>query len=343
MDIEKRQLQERVRLHSRRLNFLKERQAAQGLATEPAVLMEIEDIEAELKQLQVDLSAFTSPLQSQHPQAPRVHIHNWGKPPAPFPPEEQARLLNWAGPGLFETQPDKTRRVPTPAVWAAELWPQLRALADLCPEGWVRLEGKCAFSTGFAFGVVFSAKERYKIEVAQYVDSKGVTEYWASTAQPPDQAALPTFTLYPAEHNIAASGGDMVIVVDALSNIPLTQVLEDVGSYFGEAEAFAEIPLNPAAVKAVKGVLVLEAAAAVEQQRPLEGWEAAGLARTSVQLVNKFKTRVKPERLHLFVAAPVSLAVFMGHVWQHIKKELVFYEHTKTGQVYTPTYTVFLD
>ncbi len=44
-----------IRSHSRRLQKLKEQQAAYGLETSPQILIEIEDIEVELKQLQSDL------------------------------------------------------------------------------------------------------------------------------------------------------------------------------------------------------------------------------------------------------------------------------------------------
>ncbi|MBE7469846.1 MAG: hypothetical protein DPW09_20590 [Anaerolineae bacterium] len=339
----KEHIQKLIFTHNRRLQYLKEQQAAFGLETSPAVLIEIENIETELDQLSVDLSAFAAPWQSQHPQAPRVHIYNWGKPPAQFPKKDEAITLDWVEPGWFVTHPDKSRRPPTPEMWEQTLWPRLRQLpAETGADPWIRLEGQCAHSTGFAFGTIFRAKERYHIEVAQHVPDKDGIEYWTSTAQPPEQAALPTFTLYQAEHNISNPGGEGVIIVAALNNTPLMQILEDVGTYFGQAEAFAQIPTHQAAVTAVKGVLVLEATAAVRQQRPLEGWEAAGLARTSTQLVNHFKTRIKPDRLHLFMAAPLGLAVFMGHFWQNVNKELVFYEQTRTERVYTPTYTITL-
>ncbi len=342
MELEKKHRQRMIRGHSRRLNKLKETQALMGISTSPEILIEIEDIENELRHLEVGLGDFAAPRTSQQPDAPLVHVHNWGKRPV-WPPEATV-ALDWQGAGRFEEDYGAgTRTVPSLEMWRDALLPRLQALPDeTAPQGWVRLAGKCALSTGFALGTVFRAKERYQIEVAQFVPDKGATEYWASNAQPPAMVPSPTFTLHIAEgEGDAASAGrgmdEAVIVVAALTTKTVYDILEDVGTYFGEAAAFADIPDGNQAVERVGGVLVLEAQAATEDQRPLEAWEAAALARSSSQLVNGFKQRVKPGKLHLFMAAPLSLATFMGHHWTNIRQPVQCYEEVRTERVYGPS------
>lgn len=58
-------LQTLITNHTRRLQKLKEQQALTGFRTDPAVLIEIEDIEAELKSLQKELVSFESPPEEQ--------------------------------------------------------------------------------------------------------------------------------------------------------------------------------------------------------------------------------------------------------------------------------------
>ena len=49
-----------IRKHHRRLQLLKERQAQQGVNTDPATIIEIETIENELEQLKTGLDALDS-------------------------------------------------------------------------------------------------------------------------------------------------------------------------------------------------------------------------------------------------------------------------------------------
>ncbi|MCB0174059.1 MAG: hypothetical protein KDJ97_26315 [Anaerolineae bacterium] len=342
MHDKKQDLQTLIATHSRRLQKLNEQRAFRGIATPPEVLIEIENIENELRGLVVDLSAFAAPQRTQQPDAPVIHLHNWGRPPAE--PPDVAVYLNWQAPGRFKERPDRTRRVPAPAVWADDLLPALRALPQqMAAQEWVRLEGKAALSTGLAVGTIFRAKERYRLEVAQFVPDKGHTEYWASNAQPPAGVPDPRFGLLVAERPPdapapTATAEDMVVVVGALNTTAIAKVLEDVGRYFGEPAAFSAIAAGQSdGIRAVKAVLALEATAATQEGRPLEGWEAAGLARSSTALINNFKQRVKPARLHLFVAGPLSLAVFMGHFWIHIGCPVQGYEVVGTEPVYAPT------
>jgi hypothetical protein len=95
--------------------------------------------------------------------------------------------------------------------------------------------------------------------------------------------------------------------------------------------------------KRVKGVLLLEAEAASKRNQQLEGWEAATLAQSSRRLVTDFVARLKPSKLHLFLATPLGLAVFLGYHWNNIRKAVQCYEETWDEQGYTPSCALRLD
>lgn len=86
-----------------------------------------------------------------------------------------------------------------------------------------------------------------------------------------------------------------------------------------------------------RGILFLESEIASKDRRHLEGWEAAVLARSSQRLLKSFISEVKPKRLHLFMAVPFGLAVFLGHQWNAIGKQVQCYEWVGGDVVYTPT------
>jgi hypothetical protein len=336
----KEDLQNLLQNHQRRLQVLKEQQALMGIQTPPAILIEIQDIETKIDELQVSLDQFTAPNESQHETAPLVYIHNWGKKPDKFP--ETPHLLDWSGPGRFQEQAGGGRSVPSAETWRDELLPRLNGLpAEIGAAGWVRLAGQCALSTGFAFGHVFRAKERFQIELAQFIPGAG-PEYWSSAAPLPEQIEAPKLTPLTAISHTAGTGSaptknEAVIVVAAIKDKSVTVILSDVGTYFGEAEAFSQIPDGNTQFQAVKGVLLLEAETATRQKRNLAVWEAVALAQSSAYRVNEFKAQVEPEKLHLFMAAPLGLAVFMGHYWNHVRCPVQCYEETRTDRFYAPS------
>jgi hypothetical protein len=323
MSTEQADLQSLIEKYARRLQKLEETRAVKGLNTPPEVLTEIEDISGRLQKLQTELAGYRSPKRSQHPEAPLVHIHCWGKPPPRFPDEARV-ALNWQEPGKFETLAAGTRRVP-----ALESLP-----AQTASRGWVRLEGQCSLSVGFALGQVFRAKERYQLEVAQFVPERGVTEYWASNAATPARVPAPVLAGHTAanHHPVGGNtGNDGVVVVAALYTTSTAEILSNVGRYFGEQDAFGHMLNGNTQFKTVKGVLLLEATAATQGHRSLEGW---ALAQSSTPQVNAFKHRLNPARLHLFMAAPLSLAVFMGHYWANVRQPVQCYEEVGGDRFY---------
>ncbi len=331
--------QKLIKQHSRRLQIFKERQAKLGSEAPPSILLEIDDIETQIETLQNTLAALTAPDKSASPQAPLIHIHNWTE--RIDKSAEVVEFLDWHTPGKFENMPDRTRRVPPPALWRKALMPQLYALGDKYKdEPTLRLEGRCALSTGFALGHIFSAKERYQLEIAQYVPQRKQVEYWAGEAQTPSGQTAPEFTATIARSSPPEPAGqpnEAIIVVNALSGKSTAAILEDVGHFWGEPEAFSQLLTGDTEIQAVKGLLVLEAKMVTEHNHPLEGWEAAVLADRSRQVVTDFNRQIKPEKLHLFLAAPLGLALFLGHYWNNIRKPVQCYEAVNTDQIYAPT------
>jgi len=339
----KEDLQKLIELRQRHLQKLKEQQAMLGLTAPASLLLQIEDIETEIEALQEDLAGFNAPTETEHTEAPLVYIHNWGKKPATWP--DTPHRLDWSRPGQFEQQPNGARSVPPPAAWRDDLLPQMAALpAETGASDWIRLAGNCALSTGFAFGTMFRAKDRHQIEVAQYIPGTGI-EYWTSNAPVPKQIDPPSFTPLPAvgtpnQSGQASTTNDGVIVVAAITGKSVAGILRNVGAYFGEAEAFAQITTGETDFQTVKGVLVLEAETATRQKNNLAGWEVNALAQSSAYLVSDFADQIKAERLHLFMAAPLSLAVFMGHYWNHVHKTVQCYEETRSDRYYAPSCAV---
>jgi hypothetical protein len=90
-----------------------------------------------------------------------------------------------------------------------------------------------------------------------------------------------------------------------------------------------------------KGVLLLEAKMASEGKRPLASWEAIALARASRRQLKDWVSQIKLENLHLFLATPLGLAVFLGHQWNAIGKKAQCYEWLG-GDDYAPACLVHL-
>ena len=88
-------------------------------------------------------------------------------------------------------------------------------------------------------------------------------------------------------------------------------------------------------------VLLLEAEAAAQDERFIEGWEAAALARSSRRPLVDFVSQTQPERVHLFLAVPFGLSVFLGNQWNAIGKPVQGYEWIG-GNDYTPAWLLNL-
>lgn len=327
IEFRKKGVQQLIFDHNRRLQVLKHQQAVQGLINaRPEVIIEIEDIEAEVAKLQEELSRLIA--EEIREKAPLVYIHNFGQRSTNV--SDRALCIEWGE--QFDAR-QTPRKIPEPAVWQSTLLPEILAIpGKLGGQGLVRLQGSAALTTGFAFGTAFQAIGRYLLEVEQF--SPNGVELWYSDEQPPASQVVPELTNYSIAGNPAAD--EAVVVIYAAPKQSLTEVLTGVGTYWGEIEIFKNLLADQKVSQKFNGVLVLEAKAAAGG-RPLQSWEAAGLAHRSVQPLKHFIGQFKPAKLHLFLATPLGLAVFLGHQWNAIGKKIQCYEWVSGDKVYAPT------
>ena len=220
-------LEELITLKQRRRRQLKKVQAVKGVDTNPEVLIEIEDLEAELPRLKTEL--VDAMQQEAEAKAPLLHLANFQPPPAALP--AGVIILDWSG--HFQAKP---RSLPDPAVWATELLPELAGLpARLGPPGLVRLEGSAALSTGLAVGHTFPNVGRYRLSLAQHTPTGPQT--WLSDA-PALAGADPTFTPHIALGPAGAEDG--LIVIAAAPQPTLAGLLAQVGHSWGEGAGLAQ-------------------------------------------------------------------------------------------------------
>ncbi len=294
----------------RRLHILKEQTARFGTTPPPETVMEIEDLETEMEALQHELTQLKSPL---------IYIHNFGDRQE-VPPE--ATEVDW---GEYFAFGESYRTVPEPEDWQNTLLPALEQLRQGTGQrGLVRLRTTGALSVGFAFGYTFREVGQYKLEVAQFPPHP--PPFWYSDETPPSGRVAPRFITRQLLGN--ADAKDLVVIVYATPGRSPQSVCQAVADYLGVADGFAGLfsEEDTAGPESLKGVLLLEARAAAEEERFIEGWEAAALARTSRRPMIDFIGQVMPERVHLFLSVPFGLATFLGYQWNAIGKPVQCYE-----------------
>ncbi len=320
-------VQKLIILQKRRLQRLKEQQALQGMATPPEIALEVMDIEEELRDLGLELAEIEA--REERARAPLVYIHNFGEQPTQIP--DRAYVVDWGD--IFSMKP---RTFPPPEVWEARLLPGLYSLSSsIGGPGLIRLEGMYALSTGLAFGYVFNEVAQYQLEVTQY--SPQGRETWFSGQMRTASEKAPNFVC----HQILGSSQaqDAIVIVDAIPSQSPNSLAKLVGSYWGEKGEFDRLFSGEGLTELenCKGVLFLEAEAASKDGRFIYGWEAVELARSSRRQLIDFVVDVAPERLHLFLAVPVGLAVFLGHQWHTIGTQVQCYEWVGGDEIYAPT------
>lgn len=328
MTTDKTDVQALIRTKRRRLQKLKERQAARGIDAPIEIETEIEDIEDELVDLEDQLAEIL--VQEELAAAPVVYIANLNTLPAPGQLPSGARVIDWSD--QFTAQP---RAVPPPEVWQEVLWPELAALpTQIGQTGLIRLQGTGALSTAFAFGQVFKQIGRYRLAVDQY--SPTGTEVWYADAPPEAGGAAPQFVSHIAMGEMPGQAG--LVIMYAAPQTGLRNMVSEVGSYWGESEGLENILEQAYTPQRCSGVLVLEAPPASRGQH-LAGWQTAALALSSRRQLNEFVNQCQPDRLHLFMAGPVALAAFVGHYWNQVGLEIQCYERLGQNQ-YTPSLTI---
>lgn len=277
------------------------------------------------------------PANGSVPGSPHVvHLRVYGEPPHGLP--AGAKRLDWHQEFDVEAVP---RRIPDPATWRDKLLPQLKRLKKkIGAPASIRLEGSASLASGFAFGHTFRAVAQYHLQVVQ--TRGGIAECWGSDEQPPSGTTAPRFARYLLPGD--PTRDDAVVMVLALPVTRPEAVVRDVGTYWDEPDVFAqglqsEVPpvagAEPVASRQLKGAMLLWADVDPTQGR-LASWEAAALARTSVAQIREFVGQTRPAKIHLFLATPIGLAVFLGHQWNAVGVTAQCYEKVGGARVYAP-------
>ncbi len=80
-------IKNQIQAHSRRLQILKEQKAKHGLSVEPKIIIEIEDIEAELEKLQTARNHREMSVMTFHPYLGQGYRMERTENPASVPPQ----------------------------------------------------------------------------------------------------------------------------------------------------------------------------------------------------------------------------------------------------------------
>lgn len=208
-----------------------------------------------------------------------------------------------------DVDPFQRRQLIDPDAWQTAVFPQLvgaRAELGTFRSRRVHVVGAMRLPLYFAIG-------RTLPDVAGWVlslDQRG--EEWATGAA---REAAEVDVLEDA----ALGGADLVVAV-ALTHDPTVEVRQYV---------------NEASIPAARLLVLSRDGGPSQTAVPGAGW-AMGWATRARELVRAAAIEAGARRVHLFIAAPMGLALFLGHQWNLVPTTVV-YEHQMPG--YAPTMT----
>jgi hypothetical protein len=308
------------------------RQRLRGLADTPRewyrpVLFLRQGGAGEGQLFQIEAGAETEATEEEE-EVPQLHIYTFGDLPRELP----EKALNWQRYFDRDTSP---RTVPDPRTWERVLLPKLRERrAEIGRRGLIRLETPGPLSLGLAVGHTFKEAGQYQLEVAQPPPTPA--QLWRSDEPPPEpNVSAPDWLARTLPGNPARREAAILLLATPRRGMP--GLAREVGDYLGEAGVFERFIANgEGQSEKLQGVLFLEAGPVAGEDRFLQGWEAAALARASRVHLYDFVSRLRPETLHLFLAAPFGLTVFLGHQWNAINTLVQCYEFIGGPDCYAP-------
>ena len=244
-----------------------------------------------------------------------------------------AKLFDWH---FHFTRDRGIRKVPAPRVWRHLLLPQLLDWrTELGQQRPIHVYGTASLPTAFAFGHVF---KRYPVEVHQSYE--GSEEPWSLSAQPPADAVAPRFREHILNGN-PENDQAIVMIYAVLRNGP-AEVAVGVANFWKDQSIRAIFPAqtngDQPTCATCRSVLLLE----TDVDQRMSGWEASALARSSRRQLANFKSQYQPRQLHLFLAVPMGLALFLGYQWNAIGLPVQCYDFVGGESVYQPTCSLFL-
>lgn len=235
-----------------------------------------------------------------HAREPRAALLIQAIDSTPWPDAASASV-DWVD--LYEgDEPRTRRRLRDPSLWNERLRPELqRAAAEALKESSdVLLLGAMRLSAGFAAGVELSDVAKVRLSITAR------DEEWST-----DEAA--EVALAEPRLEDLGLGDELVIGISVTGDLH-----EDVADYLRAEGA------------SVGRLITLSPANGVGHHAVGSGAEALGLAKAIRDHVRGL-TKGYTCTLHLFMFAPLGLAVFLGHLWNRVPATQLYEELGSTG------------
>lgn len=224
--------------------------------------------------------------------------------------------LDWVDRFTGET-PRSRRVVQNPGSWSTMNQELTAAEEKLAGFGVPRLhvEGAMRLSLGFAVGAAFPQTRGWTLSIDQR-GSSWTTGRSGGAAEEGARLVAPTETL-------AGGAEDEVAVVACLT-----------------LDATEDVRAHVIAAGLASTLVSLGPAGQIGQYSVVDGDQASAWARSARELLRAELRRVSPSArcLHLFLAAPLGVALFLGHDWNLLPRTVI-YEHVG-GARYEPTFTI---
>ena len=212
-------------------------------------------------------------------------------------------VLNWSG--YFER---KTRKIALPTVWQGELLPQLSDLQKRIRASGtirlIRLEGSACLSAGIALGYTFPEVAEYIIEIHPRLGQKIVP--WRT-----DILQQKTYRLNSQENHIRVDGKDLAVKFNIVAD-----VTNDLERYISETGTQFKIILELTPENGIGEIISNES--------------AIGYARDAKRLIREVTNKYGINKIHLFFAGPLGLAIFFGQLLNSMP-EIQCYEQRYDG------------
>jgi hypothetical protein len=224
-------------------------------------------------------------------------------------PELATASVDWVE--RFEgDEPAARRQLRDPDGWNRELRPELRDAVGTLRQLDVRdvlVAGKMRLAAGFLAGFELSDVAGFAVAVQQR------DEEWASSGDRTNVAVV--------TETIEISRGDELAIGISVA----ADLADDVRAYLEhEGVAVGRLVIIRPEIGAGRTAIAGPA-------------EARGLANATFDAARAEVRRAKVPVLHLFQAAPLGLAVLLGHTWNRMP-ETVVYEDMGAGRGYAPTF-----
>ena len=244
-------------------------------------------------------------LQAIHRSLPpgeplKLRLSTW---PSDGPLPGHALMLDWRA--LF-----KGRLAPT-AVWEDKLRPALKHIVESisthAPARRVEASGKLSFAAALALGITFRQTGRVRMDISQDMRD-GTSQLW----------------------NIHSPGVSVPLSIQSREGtLESEQLAVLISIIAGPKETETDLALSRPALPKFRGIVQIASASGTPLVVNSPG-EAANIAcqiRDAIR--DATSVRFKPiQTIHLFIAAPVALAVLIGQ-WLNTLPEVQVYEHVR--------------